>query len=784
LLVAGSVIACGGANSDDGRDSGMPVQLTAIPNEFSPVPPVSAGAKLASRAASERDATDDYATSVTIKTLNDPELNQVDVISDLLQSLAQAKVVEHIDQGPYRAVVTKSLSAASGRDVQHAETWIVEAKTDDGFVRVRVWTQSEDPRQQARAQFKFVAAPRQDDDGSFLDYGTWHLDLGYGPGRFPTIALDVATSDDGVTTAKYHRVSGSGERYEDRAVFRRQRNAGIGRSTSADFSSCSDPGCATIGPLREVKYVYDASNLAVQTGRDAPVFKTRTAPVDVAYRYGLYTADGRSDVLRSKNFGFPLRIAGAPERLGFYSAWRGRSYVLDSALHPVPPATEVIRLDTTGTAGASYTVGPSRTGVLSRSTYVDSAIQELRDVVSQLEVNLLQTVRFHDQAWQRCDGIDAWFAPHDCATGWHDVAGPSVLASTPTITVFASLVNPTDQSFHTYQYRTGPDAGFYDVATSAAYLPQADDYFAAHSVGRRYITLTSTGWREKKVASSSFDGVQFVDGGDTDFTLMSESLYHLYVNGNWYSVTQHRDGSYTVALRVDTLVSAANVAQLLSATAILEPVPDTGSNGSTYRLDVDPASEHFLQLIYATVGTDDASQGGLVGRPVARSLTGLTASDGSQQRGTFDWDQNAITGTSTALIDSNGSPVALEDPMPFRSITLSMRNGGVRSYSVSFDGLAGQFSGLPNIQAALAQNGHVMTRELADTYVGVPAGTILIDARNAKSYITKPLLIVEYLPINETNPGNLDLAGATNIDLGTVPNYVDPGMGDAPAAVH
>lgn len=249
LLVAASVAACGSGGG--GGETREPVDLAAIPSELSPVPPRTAAVRRAEIRAAD-DAFDDYATAVTVKVLSEQELGQFNVISDLLQSLAQAKVLDHIDKGPYRAVVTKSLSAASGRDIQQAETWTIEATTDDGFVRVRVWTQAVDPRRQVRAQFKFMAAPRQGDDGSYLDYGTWHLDLGYGAGRFPTIALDVS-SEAGVTTARYHRVSGPGERYEDRAVFRRDRNAGNGRSTSADFANCSDPECTSIGPLREVK---------------------------------------------------------------------------------------------------------------------------------------------------------------------------------------------------------------------------------------------------------------------------------------------------------------------------------------------------------------------------------------------------------------------------------------------------------------------------------------------------------------------------------------------------
>ena len=76
--------------------------------------------------------------------------------------------------------------------------------------------------------------------------------------------------------------------------------------------------------------------------------------------------------------------------------------------------------------------------------------------------------------------------------------------------------------------------------------------------------------------------------------------------------------------------------------------------------------------------------------------------------------------------------------------------------------------------------GHLMTRELADSYVGVPAGTSLVDARDGHRYLTKPLVLVQYLPVSGSDAGNLDVTAARQLDLATVPNFVDRGMGDAP----
>lgn len=88
--------------------------------------------------------------------------------------------------------------------------------------------------------------------------------------------------------------------------------------------------------------------------------------------------------------------------------------------------------------------------------------------------------------------------------------------------------------------------------------------------------------------------------------------------------------------------------------------------------------------------------------------------------------------------------------------------------------------GLPYAQLELAKNNYVMTETIASSVISLPAGTVVSDARDATvRYLLKPLELSEYLPV-KANAGSVSLDAATAIDLSTVPNYVEHGMGATP----
>jgi hypothetical protein len=393
-------------------------------------------------------------------------------------------------------------------------------------------------------------------------------------------------------------------------------------------------------------------------------------------------------------------------------------------------------------------------------------------------------VWFDGTGFQVCSDVSSWQFPHACTPGWQPLNDLARLADTPAITVFASVVNRDDQRLHVYKYRPGAASGFYELLSdgtvgSQRYVPAADDYFAVHSLGFRYVTLTTTGWREKTVATSSGGKVEFVEGADRALSLERGKTYALSAHGNQYSVTLQPDDSYRVMMRVDTVVTPANAARLAPATAVFSPAPATGNDGSTYRFITDPADSKFLQLVYVDVGPSDAAFA-RPGAVASKTLLGLTMRDGDVSLGTFDWDRSPYTGISTPLIDASGAAVAIDEPIPFEAIALANHAGGEQARHLSFDGMFGQLTGLPDIRTALSENGNLMTRELADSYVGVPAGTTLVDARDGHRYLTQPLVLVQYLPDSGSDAGNLDVAAARELDLSTVPTFVDRGMGDAP----
>ena len=122
----------------------------------------------------------------------------------------------------------------------------------------------------------------------------------------------------------------------------------------------------------------------------------------------------------------------------------------------------------------------------------------------------------------------------------------------------------------------------------------------------------------------------------------------------------------------------------------------------------------------------------------------------------------------------------LDDPIRLSPITLSNHAGQSKTLSLQFDG--SWVSGLPDVFNDLQRNGFQLTPDIEAKVIAIPAGTLVTDAVDAsKQYVFKPLQVSEYL---ETipDPGNLDLGPAKALDLGTVPNFIDHGMGSIPDA--
>jgi len=81
----------------------------------------------------------------------------------------------------------------------------------------------------------------------------------------------------------------------------------------------------------------------------------------------------------------------------------------------------------------------------------------------------------------------------------------------------------------------------------------------------------------------------------------------------------------------------------------------------------------------------------------------------------------------------------------------------------------------------LQKNDWVMTDEIADKVINLPALTEVVDSATDVEYVLKPLEVSQFLPLVSNPTGTLpSIALAEAVDLSTVPDYSDHGMGDIP----
>ena len=91
--------------------------------------------------------------------------------------------------------------------------------------------------------------------------------------------------------------------------------------------------------------------------------------------------------------------------------------------------------------------------------------------------------------------------------------------------------------------------------------------------------------------------------------------------------------------------------------------------------------------------------------------------------------------------------------------------------------------GMPDMYWELEKNDWVMSDKIADKIVNLPAGTPLTDAVSGTEYLLKPLEISQFLTPTTATTGLPDISLGNSVDLSTVPDFVEHGMGDMPTGV-
>jgi hypothetical protein len=305
--------------------------------------------------------------------------------------------------------------------------------------------------------------------------------------------------------------------------------------------------------------------------------------------------------------------------------------------------------------------------------------------------------------------------------------------------------------------------------------------------GSTYIEYQGTaGWVEKELVNFNQQTWTPEFGtNDRSFTLELDREYYINSQGANYVVKRTAASTYEVMIELQTVANPVNYATMLSGVDHFRA--QWGDN--TFTFGIDPAdSTTFLKLVYAS-GTD--SQGNPVTATVVTDgqwgLVAQDALDADLLDGgrpiQFNWDyprDGETWGIMTYLVDSNSAYHLLDDPVALAPVTLTNGAGDSKTLSLRYDGW---MHGLPNMFDELRKNDFVVTTDVANKIINIPSGTSVTDATDStKSYLIKPLEVSEFLEV-VADPGTLGTAmtAAGAVDLSTVPDFVDHGMGAMPS---
>ncbi len=393
---------------------------------------LSSSLRALSRAAA--DAGTDYSKAETRKYVEEHALEQFANLESVLNALSQTNYADEIGNGPYKAMVAFQ-DDEQGNSKKTLESWVCQSDemTDDNgnsYLRARAWIeeQNEEGPELIKAEFKIYAPPTKNEDGSYADYGRWDLNVKFGDdGTKDFFAASCDVNEDGITVLKVHeKFEESGPASETSlpaemmGVMYRSGTAGYGKVQYPDWDALygpdADPNITAL-PSIAASYAYNADYLAVKDGDDDTMYKDRFEIVEMTHRYGVYNADTGEDVMRSKSFGFPVywTTSGGLIKRAYYGAWQGRHQLWTQDGDPVAEGTEVTREDFNPDATPeTYTVGKTFSGVLSKRTYVEASLDDIKGIPVELFIDNQYNLLYNGGTWYQCPQIDWGTNPPSC----------------------------------------------------------------------------------------------------------------------------------------------------------------------------------------------------------------------------------------------------------------------------------------------------------------------------------------------------------------------------------
>lgn len=122
--------------------------------------------------------------------------------------------------------------------------------------------------------------------------------------------------------------------------------------------------------------------------------------------------------MKSKSFGFPIywiANSGMIKR-AYYGAWQGRHELWTQDGTPVAEGTQVTRKDfNPDSTPETYTVGRTFNGILSKRTYVEASLNDIKDIPVELWIDNQYNLMYNAGTWYHCPQIDWEAFPPACA---------------------------------------------------------------------------------------------------------------------------------------------------------------------------------------------------------------------------------------------------------------------------------------------------------------------------------------------------------------------------------
>jgi hypothetical protein len=533
----------------------------------------------------------------------------------------------------------------------------------------------------------------------------------------------------------------------------------------------------------------------------------------------------------------------------YYGAWQGRHELWGSGPSGQIPAGTTVTEEAFGAnTPASYTVSALFNGTFTRRTLSDADLNAIKGIPVETWINNNYELTFDTGAWKFCDGNTVWvMGSREChdrvtdaviaLTPFTDFASLAISQGGRKHVNINRWDNIAMQNYD-YVYLTADPViagftfsgtGFYEATwdgngnlapntPAAMYTPINGDNIWVNIGGSIYIQYTGdftsgkTGWVEKQLTSfieQTWTPVFADSSFDVNFSPEQGNEYYINNQGANYIVRRVNSAdaptSYEVKSELQTSANPVNYAGLLpTGTSFLRTPwrPDV-----KFTLVTDSANPNFLQLIYLTDDPNTANvdesavptvytsgEWGLQafnvsnqpltadGTPVTVDEWGFPAA-GQPRPVEFNWEYSTNGwGTQQFLLDGSGAYVVLSDPIQLLPLSATNGAGTTEVLSLAFDGW---MHGMPDMYFELSKNNWIMTQEISDKIINLPAATVVTDVSGV-SYFVKPLDISLFLDTvttaDITSAGGTvpDITNASQADLTTVPDLVPHGMGAMP----